>query len=222
MTLGGKLVARAVVEGGWLRVRLARAPAHGRLIVTFASATGGVVGRAISEAVWLLPASAAAAVPPIREDASLGAELSRATAAFGGISAVYTLDLQTGTAGSWNADARFPAASTVKLGVLAAALRRFGPRPELTPVFYDLRTLAGWSSNLAANRLLAKIGGSTARGAALAETALHRLGATCEHLSRRLHRGHAVPAFPARRLEPRDDRARSRDRSHDAAARRHG
>ena len=66
----------------------------------------------------------------------------------------------------------------MKLGVLAAALRRFGPRPELTPVFYDLRTLAGWSSNLAANRLLAKIGGSTARGAALAETALHRLGAT--------------------------------------------
>ena len=36
---------------------------------------------------------------------------------------------------------------------LAAAARRFGPNPEDSPAGYDLQQLAGWSSNLATNRL---------------------------------------------------------------------
>ena len=207
VTLGGELVARAAVEGGWVRARISSAPAHGRLIVTFTSATGAVVGRAISEAVWLLPASASAPVPRIEEDASLGAQLARATATFSGISAVYTLDLRTGKAGSANADARFPAASTVKLGVLAAALRRFGPRPEAQPPFADLRALAGWSSNLAANRLAGEDRRSGARAGRAPSPRRER-----QHLSGHLHRGHGGPALPAGRLQPRDHRARPRDR----------
>ena len=177
VTFDGAVVARADLEGGWLRTRIAGAPAHGRLVVTFATATGGVAGRSVSEDVWLLPAIAAGNAPGARADVRLGAKLARAAAGFSGISAVYTLDLQAGVAGSWNADARFPAASTVKLGVLAAALARFGPRPERHSSFADLQALAGWSSNLAANRLLAKIGGSASRGAARAEDELRRLGA---------------------------------------------
>ena len=59
----------------------------------------------------------------------------------------------------------------MKLGALAAALRRFGPNPERTPAWYELRQLAAWSSNLAANRLADEVGG-TAR----VEQALRRLG----------------------------------------------
>jgi hypothetical protein len=172
VALDGEVVARAAIARGWLRTRVPRAPRHGRLVVTFLSAAGRVVGRSISESVWLLPQNASSPIPAVRPDAQLDTALSRAATSFSGISAVYTLDLTTGASGSWNADARFPAASTVKLGVLAAALRHFGPRPELRSSFYDLRALAAWSSNLAANRLLAKIGGS-----GLAENELHRLGA---------------------------------------------
>jgi beta-lactamase family protein len=53
--------------------------------------------------------------------------------------------------------------------VLAAALRTYGQR---SPLWYDLRQLTGWSSNLAANRLTRKLGGER-----VVESALRRLGA---------------------------------------------
>ena len=83
-----------------------------------------------------------------------------------------TIDLATGERNGWNDTARFPAASSVKLAVLTASLERFGPRPEEHASFYDLEALTGWSSNLAANRLMAQLG-----GAAVVEAELRRLGA---------------------------------------------
>lgn len=82
-------------------------------------------------------------------------------------------DLRTGRAASWNAAARFPAASTVKLGVLVEALRRMGREPEQSALFHDAQGLAAWSSNLASNRLLGSVGGSGA-----VQRALARMGAT--------------------------------------------
>jgi beta-lactamase class A len=80
-------------------------------------------------------------------------------------------NLASGEYASWNADARFPAASTVKLAVLIAALARAGLRPERSPIAYDLRALTGWSSNLAANRLLERW------GVGAVQSALRRAGA---------------------------------------------
>jgi beta-lactamase class A len=77
-----------------------------------------------------------------------------------GWAAFWVHDLTTGRTAGWNSDARFPAASTVKLGVVVAALRAVSGTPERSRFWYDLRQLAGWSSNLAANRLLAELGGS--------------------------------------------------------------
>lgn len=96
------------------------------------------------------------------------AEIGRS---YHGWAAFWYHDLRTGAWAGWNADAKFPAASTVKLGVIAAALRRW-PRPERSPVWYDLRQVAGWSSNLAANRIVRKLGGERA-----VQEALRRLGA---------------------------------------------
>jgi beta-lactamase class A len=91
-------------------------------------------------------------------------ELERRLAAlgdwYGGWAAFWVHDLTTGRTAGWNSDARFPAASTVKLGVLAAALRAVSVAPERSRFWYDLRQLAGWSSNLAANRLLEQLGTS--------------------------------------------------------------
>lgn len=136
------------------------------------------VGRARTENAWLLPLSADEYVPAEDADIALAARLRAIAQRFNGYSAVYVHDLASGRTAGWNEDARFPAASTVKIAVLIAALQRFGPRPERSSVAYDLRTLANWSSNLAANRLLRELGGSEAGGSAIVQQMLTRLGAT--------------------------------------------
>ena len=97
-------------------------------------------------------------VPPVargerEQDARLAARLAELGTSYRGWAAFWVHDLGTGAWAGWNSDASFPAASTVKLGVLAEALRR-GNAPG-SPLWYDLRQLTGWSSNLAANRLTA-------------------------------------------------------------------
>jgi beta-lactamase class A len=94
--------------------------------------------------------------PASGHDAALAAALERLGRSFDGWAAFWVHDLRSGQTAGWNSDARFPAASTVKLAVLDAALRRFGgPGSD---VDYDLRQLGSWSSNLAANRLYALVG----------------------------------------------------------------
>lgn len=115
------------------------------------------------------------AVPPIaraerQQDARLAAQLAELGTSYRGWAAFWVHDLSTGAWAGWNSDASFPAASTVKLGVLAEALRR-GHGPG-SPLWYDLRQLAGWSSNLAANRLTRRLGGEN-----VIAGALRRLGA---------------------------------------------
>lgn len=103
-------------------------------------------------------------------DVALASRLGAIGAGYRAWSAFWVHDLSTGAWAGWNADASFPAASTVKLAVLAEALRRgHGPR---SPLWYDLRQLTGWSSNLAVNRVTRRIGGEGA-----ASAALRRLGA---------------------------------------------
>lgn len=129
--------------------------------------------------VWLLPRSAFRDKRARTPDRPLNASLAAVANSFDGYSAMWVQNLATGVTAAWNADARFPAASTVKLAVLVAALKRYGPRPEQSPAAYDMQTLGGWSSNLAANRLLVRLGnGSETRGTEVANTVLKRLGAT--------------------------------------------
>jgi beta-lactamase class A len=168
----GRIVARAEIEGGWLRTRISARPARGNLVVAFLSSAGAPLGSATSRAVWLLPQSAAVAAASVGENRRIDTALSHAVSSLTGIGAVSTLDLTTGERGGWNDTARFPAASTVKLAVLTAALKRFGPRPEEHPSFYDLQAVTGWSSNLAANRLMTQLGGAEA-----VQAELRRLGA---------------------------------------------
>jgi Beta-lactamase enzyme family len=122
-------------------------------------------------------------------DRRLAARLQAIGRSYRGWAGLWVHDLATGATAGWNADARFPAASTVKLGVLAAALRRYGPRPERSSVWYDLRQLTGWSSNLAANRVVRKVGGEH-----VVADALRRLGARSSTYPGPYRAGTAVPA----------------------------
>ncbi len=66
-------------------------------------------------------------------------------------------ELGSGRYAGYQADTRFAAASTVKLGALVAGLRA-SPRPERSRWWYDVRQIGYWSSNLAANRLAGALG----------------------------------------------------------------
>ncbi|MBA3365104.1 MAG: serine hydrolase [Actinobacteria bacterium] len=144
--------------------------------------------------VWVLPRSAQRARRERAADRRLAASLGRLGRDFPGYAAFWVHDLTTGRTAGWNSDALFPAASTVKLGVLLAALRRFGPNPERTGAWRDIRDLATWSSNIASNRLLLRLGGSEARGAQIAQAALWRAGARSSTFTGNYRLGTAVGA----------------------------
>ncbi len=165
-----------------LRVDLPLRPGRHDIAVWFCAQTKGssprVVGTGTVNGVWVLPASARSAATGRSPDRALSNRLRGVAAGFDGYSAVWYHDLLKGRTAAWNADARFPAASTVKLAVLVAALRTLGPSPEQGRFGYDLKAMTGWSSNLATNRLLGRIGrGSAAAGSRAAEAVLKELGA---------------------------------------------
>jgi len=117
----------------------------------------------------LVPAAArtGARVP----DGTLDRRLTALAGSVDGWAGIWVHDLRTGRFAGVNEDLRFPAASTVKLGALAAALRTAAV-PERSRFWYDARQIGAWSSNLAANRILAGL------GSAAVGDGLRRLGMT--------------------------------------------
>ena len=135
-------------------------------------ATAAVAGAAEPPRVVLhLPAHGNVARAEHSSNRVLARRLAVLGKEFNGWAGFWVHDLRTGATAGWNSDARFPAASLVKLGVLAAALRRFGPYPERSPAWPDLRAMIRTSDNRAANKLVDRLG-----GLAPVHEALWRLG----------------------------------------------
>ena len=170
----GQAAGEPPIRAGRARATVSAPPGPHDLEVRFTT-DGRVVATARAARVRLLDASGRAARPADRLDDRRSRRLAGLARGLDGNAAIWTQDLVTGTAAGWNADARFPAASTVKLGLLVAALARRGAGPS--PLRYDLQAMARWSSNLATNRLLERLGGSEGAGARLAQDALRRMGA---------------------------------------------
>jgi len=171
-----RLASRAVTRGA-ARFHPRLKPGRYDLRIRFRAPHGRILRRAESQRVWLLPPSARRTKRERTRDPHLSAALGRLGRAFPAYCGFWVHDLTTGRTAGWNADASFPAASTVKLGVLVAALDRFGASPH-SPAWTEIRDLATWSSNLASNRLLVMLGGSEYAGARIVQDTLHRLGAT--------------------------------------------
>jgi Beta-lactamase enzyme family len=173
-----------------------------------------LVGRVRAERVWSLPNDAQRAAPPRSGDRRLSARLAALGSSFPGYAGLWFHDLASGRTAGWNADASFPAASIVKLGVLVAALDRWGADPVDPRIGKEIRDLAVWSSNLASNRLIVRLGGSESAGAALVTRTLWRLGATSSTFSGFYRLGTSVgpkadsprppPFFTYRRTTARD------------------
>jgi beta-lactamase class A len=208
----GRDLVEAVLAAGRVRAGLqalrADLLARGRAQVARAEALDRDPGFRSAAPLAPLPA-ASVRVGPRRPDATLARRLAVAAMRFDGAAGIWVHDLGTGRYAGYEADTRFAAASTVKLGVLVAALRA-SPRPERSPWWYDVRQLGFWSSNLAANRIAARLGyaavgdalrrlgmtASTYPGPYRATTAVHPPGphtrvTTARDLGRALYRLHA-------------------------------
>jgi beta-lactamase class A len=117
------------------------------------------------------------------EDPGLAREVRRLVDAFPGTSGVYVENLATGAGAAWNARARFPAASTVKLAIAIEVLRVLEARPPpLSDEARLLELMLAHSDNEAANELLEWLGGSDQGGAAEVNALLAALGLTDSYL----------------------------------------
>ena len=219
LLVGGRWAGRVRVTGdGEARFRLAGPTARpGRsgprtVAVRFMSGAQ-LVGTATARRVWLLPASGAVARPVAVRDAALSEQLEQLGSAFPGWAGLYVQDLATGRYASWNADATFLGASTVKLGVLIEALRHFGPWPERSSAWPDIVAMITVSSNDAANRLLTRVGdGSDTAGSRAVDARFAAIGAVSTRFpgpyrleqTRRLDAPRPTPFLPWRRTTARD------------------
>lgn len=165
--VGRRRVVQKAVRGGEVSFGLRRAPGQVDVQVRFDRG-----GRVLARRAWLLPSSAGQAARPKRGDIALAPKLATLGRSYDGYAGIWVHDLRTGRAAGWNSDTPFPAASVVKLAVLIAALDRYGPRPERSDAWADMRALAGWSSNEATNRLVARLGGP-----GVIQSVLSRIGA---------------------------------------------
>jgi beta-lactamase class A len=134
--------------------------------------------------VFGLPAGAAPygrAPPrlPGYEDPALARTIRSLARRFSGTSAVYVQDLRTGAGAAWNARARFPGASTLKLAIAIELLRGLDgvPAPG-SRLDVLVRRMLIYSDGEAANELLARIGGSVLAGSARVNATVRALGLT--------------------------------------------
>jgi Beta-lactamase enzyme family len=178
----GKRVARGDPVWGRFKFRVSLPRWDVTVRVTALDAHGR---RASSEVrpVFGLPATAEPRATRCFEDAKLAAELRALAARFPGIASVYVADLDTGAGAAWNAGARYPAASTLKLAIAVEVMRELdGPPPPGSDLARLLDAMLVRSDNVAANELERWLGGSEPGGAGYVNETMEALGLDNSHL----------------------------------------
>jgi beta-lactamase class A len=129
--------------------------------------------------VYGLPAAARPRVVRAREDAFLARKLRTLVRRYDGTGAFYVRSLTGGTGAAWNAKARFPAASTVKLAIAAAVLARHTGIPSHDSYVGGLlQEMIVPSDDRAANALEVWLAGSTSAGSHVVNGFMQSIGMT--------------------------------------------
>jgi beta-lactamase class A len=157
-----------------LRVELPRGESRVRVV---AVAAGGRRSWQTVGPVLGLPQAARPGFRAERVDPVLARTVRRLGTAYPGAAGVYVQSLTTGTGAAWNARARFPAASTLKLAIAVAALVRGDGAPAPgSAVATLLHTMLAHSDNEAANALEIWMAGSTSGGSSVVNGLLRSIG----------------------------------------------
>jgi beta-lactamase class A len=172
----GRLLADRPLRGPRFSFRIELPRRELALRVTAVDARGRRSSSLVRQVVGLPSAAEPRAFAP-RNDRTLGRAIRSLAAAFGPTSGVYVEDLGSGFGSAWNAGARFPAGSTLKLAIAVTVLRSRGAAPTAgSPLDGLLHEMLVHSDNAAANALEVWLAGSTGAGSARVNETMRALG----------------------------------------------
>ena len=137
---------------------------------------GKVVGRQTATDVLGLP-KASMTILPITKTPPLTQRRMRRLPHASASAAAWTVNMASGLGASYNAGARFTAASTAKLPIMIDLLMITKRDIVGSEIWGSLQAMIRSSSNDAANTVLEYIGGNTTSGGAQVTAMAHRLGA---------------------------------------------
>jgi beta-lactamase class A len=159
-----------------LRISL---PTGERTVRVTTVTSGGRRSSRVVRDVYGLPRTSRPRLVSARNDPVLARDLRRLVREFGGTSGAYVQSLTGGTGAAWNAKARFPAASTVKLAIAATVLASYsGIPPPGSRIDALLQEMIIPSDDAAANELLVWLDGSTSAGAYRVNALMRSIGLT--------------------------------------------
>jgi hypothetical protein len=164
VSVNGHELASRPLRGRRFSLRVALPAGDLSLRVT-TIASGGRRSTRVVRDVYGLPAAARPRIVRAREDPLLARRLRAAARSFDGTPGYYVQNLTTGRGAAWNARARFPAASTLKLAIAVTALVEHAGIPArgsyVDGLFHEMITV---SDDAAANALEVWMAGSTSAG----------------------------------------------------------
>jgi Beta-lactamase enzyme family len=174
----GRVLASKPLRGRRFSLRVELPPGDVSVRVTNQNASGRGTTRVIDR-VYVLPAEAQPRVVAAREDPFLSRRLRRLVRGYRGTAAFYVQSLTSGRGAAWNARARFPAASTVKLAIAAAVLAEHDGIPSARSYVGGLlREMIIPSDDAAANKLEVWLAGSTSAGSHVVNGLMSSIGMT--------------------------------------------
>ncbi len=161
-------------HGGRFAIPATGLPAGDRSLKIIAYANGRALGSKVIRPVSGLPRLAFRTRAARVTDASVQRRLKGISGP--GVRAVWMRGLASGDAASYNAGARFTAASTLKLGILMASLAHNRQNPVGGSLWNAYQRLVLDSDNVAANNVEIQMGGSTSGGSALVNQFCRQMG----------------------------------------------
>jgi beta-lactamase family protein len=176
----GRLRAQRTMSGRRFDILLALPRRDVTLTVSAVDSRGRRAATVVGP-VYGLPRAAASRAPPLPsfEDVRLARRVRALVRGFPSTCAIFVQDLGTGAGAAWNARARIPAASTLKVAIALEVLRVHEGKPVPgTLIDHLLRRMLIESDGKAANQLLVWLGGSTSGGSARVNETMRALGLT--------------------------------------------
>jgi beta-lactamase class A len=172
----GRLLAERPLRGRRFSLRVELPARDTTVRVTAVDAAGGRRTSSVGP-VFGLPPGARPRIAAPRQDPALTRSVRGLARRFGGVCGVYVASLTSGGGAAWNAGARFPAASTLKVAIAVAVLRAHaGLPPPGSRVDDLLRAMLLQSDNRAANELEVWLGGSTSGGSDVVNETVRAIG----------------------------------------------
>ena len=157
----GRLLAVRTVVGGSFDFQVSLPRRDATVRVTAYAGHGRRASAAVDHVLGL-PRSASPRAVSSARDPGLDRAVRSLAGGFPGTSGVFVQDLVTGRGAAWNARARFPAASTLKVAIAVEALRAHLGKPEPgSDLDLLLRRMLIESDNDAANQVESLFGGGS-------------------------------------------------------------